>query len=119
MAAVMAEPIEARSSGPGERYWRDEILQFVLWMEGEGFGREIDVGLLERALGVDPQHARGHLDRLAAEGLLRCRSGGRCYRLSEQGYEHCEALRSASGATSSRTGQRSQGRHAGQNSPPR
>ena len=51
-------------------YWRDEILQLMFWIHGEGFGDEVGVGgvgggaphraaqlptLLERFLGVDAQ----------------------------------------------------------------
>src|SRR6266508_159514 len=34
-------------------YWRSEILQVMYWLRGEGFGDQVDPGLLERFLGVD------------------------------------------------------------------
>lgn len=78
---------QPKSGGLRELYWRDEILQLVFWLDGEGFRAELDAGVLERFLGVGAQQARGHLDRLAAEGLLSRHADGR-YRLTEAGERH-------------------------------
>lgn len=65
-------------------YWRDEILQLLFWIEGEGFGERVEVSTLGRFLDLDAMDARSHLMQLQANGLLeRDESGG--YRLSRRG----------------------------------
>ena len=64
-------------------YWRDEILQLLFWIEGEGFGQQLEVEALERFLGLDAEAARKHLELLEREGLLEPAEGG--YRLSARG----------------------------------
>jgi hypothetical protein len=61
---------EPKSEALRALYWRDEILQLMFWIQGEGLGDRIDPGVLERFLGVDAQVGIGYLDRLVAEGLL-------------------------------------------------
>lgn len=78
---------EPKSEALRALYWRDEILQLMFWIEGEGFGDEADPALLERFLGVDAAAGLGYLDRLVAEGLLRCTPAGR-YALTEVGRAH-------------------------------
>lgn len=78
---------EPKSGALRALYWRDEILQLMFWMQGEGFGDRIDPGLLERSLGVDAQAGLRHLDRLVADGLLCCDVEG-LYRLTEAGRRH-------------------------------
>lgn len=51
-------------------YWRDEILQVMFWLRGEGFGDQVDPALLERFLGVDSEIGIQYLDQLVEEGLL-------------------------------------------------
>lgn len=51
-------------------YWRDELLQLLFWIEGEGFGSRLDAEVVDRFLGADGEIAVQHLDRLAAEGYL-------------------------------------------------
>ncbi len=65
-------------------YWRDEILQLLFWIEGEGFGQQVEVVMLERFLGLDAETARALLQHLSEEGLLD-RSGLEGYQLSERG----------------------------------
>jgi hypothetical protein len=62
---------------------RDDILQAMYWMRGEGLGEECDAGMLETFLVVDGELIREQLAALAEEGYLE-ESGGR-YRLSELG----------------------------------
>jgi len=62
---------------------RDDILQAMYWMRGEGFGEETDVQMLQSFLVVDEALLREQLGILAEEGYLE-ESGGR-YRLSELG----------------------------------
>ena len=62
---------------------RDDILQAMYWMRGEGFGEEADVGSLVSFLALDESLLCEQLDILIEEGYLE-ESGGR-YRLTELG----------------------------------
>lgn len=62
---------------------RDDILQAMYWMRGEGFGEEADARSLSSFLVVDEELLREQLAVLAGEGYLE-ESAGR-YRLSEFG----------------------------------
>src|SRR5215210_2860973 len=62
---------------------RDDILQAMYWMRGEGFGEETDEGMLQSFLVVDQTLLREQLDILTEEGYLE-ESGG-LYRLSGLG----------------------------------
>jgi hypothetical protein len=65
------EPLtEPKSESLRVLYWRDEILQLLFWIKGEGLGDEVDPVLLERFLGVDAAVAKRYLDRLVEEQLL-------------------------------------------------
>jgi hypothetical protein len=78
---------EPKSDALRALYWRDEILQLMFWIRGEGFGEAIDPILLERFLGVDAQLGMRYLDRLVDEALLERTADG-LYRLTEQGHAH-------------------------------
>lgn len=71
-------------------YWRDEILQVMFWLQGEGFGQRIDPRLLERFLGVDSEIGISYLDRMVQEGFLRRTADAR-YELTSRG--HSEGAR--------------------------
>lgn len=71
-------------------YWRDEILQVMFWLKGEGFGERLDPGLLQRFLGVDAAIGIQYLNRMVEEGFLR-RTAGERYELTERG--HAEGAR--------------------------
>jgi hypothetical protein len=77
---------EPKSDALRALYWRDEILQLMFWIRGEGFGEAIDPALLERFLGVEAEVGIRYLEHLVGEGLLE-RAGG-LYRLTEQGHRH-------------------------------
>ena len=62
---------------------RDDILQAMYWMRGEGFGEETDGQMLQSFLVVDEDLLREQLAVLVEDGYLE-ESGGR-YRLSELG----------------------------------
>ena len=62
---------------------RDDILQAMYWMRGEGFGEETDGQMLQSFLVVDEDLLQEQLGTLAEEGYLE-ESRGR-YRLSELG----------------------------------
>src|SRR5205807_278476 len=78
-------PAEPKSEALRALYWRDEILQVMFWLRGEGFGDHADAPLIERFLGVDANIGIGYLDRLVEEGYL-IRDAAH-YRLTEQGIE--------------------------------
>lgn len=77
---------EPKSDALRALYWRDEILQLMFWIQGEGFGDRIDPELLERFLGVDAKVGIRYLDRLVTEELLSCDDG--LYQLTEDGHRH-------------------------------
>ena len=65
-------------------FWRDEILQVMFWIEGEGFGDAASPELLERFLGVEASVGLRYLDRLVHEELLR-KKDGYLYELTDEG----------------------------------
>ncbi|MDQ4002582.1 MAG: hypothetical protein M3259_01935 [Actinomycetota bacterium] len=62
---------------------RDDILQAMYWMRGEGFGEEADAGMLQSFLVVDEALLQEQLEILVEEGYLEETSGR--YRLSALG----------------------------------
>jgi len=68
-------------------FWRDEILQVMFWIQGEGLGETVDANLLERFLGVEAEIGERYLEKLSDEGLLE-RAGGGSYVLTETGRDH-------------------------------
>lgn len=65
-------------------FWREEILQVMFWIQGEGLGERVDPATLERFLGVEASHLAGYLEEMVADGLLEPEGESR-YRLSERG----------------------------------
>ena len=63
--------------------WRDEILQLMYWMTGEGFGREFAVADLQKFLPADAEVLAENLGLLADGGLIE-RAGER-YALTDAG----------------------------------
>lgn len=78
---------EPKSEALRALYWRDEILQLMFWIQGEGFGEQVDPVLLERFLGVDAVVGVRYLDRLVEEDLLGRTPDGR-YELTTDGRQH-------------------------------
>lgn len=72
-------------------YWREEIVEVVLWLRGGGFDDRLDARVLHDFLGVGIEHAAELLDRLAAQGYLRPAAGGR-YSLTAMGEEEGQRL---------------------------
>lgn len=72
-------------------YWREEILEVVLWLRGEGLDESLDPEVLRSFLGIDPEKATEDLDWLAAQGYLQRRPDGR-YVLSRYGEEEGQRL---------------------------
>ncbi len=85
MIGAMSEALgQPKSEALRALYWRDEILQVIFWLEGEGFGDQADPKTIERFLGVQASVGVQYLDRLVAEGYLAADAGGR-YRLTDRG----------------------------------
>lgn len=66
---------------------RDEVLQVVFWLQGEGLGPEVGAADVLRFI-EDPTAVEATLDRLVAEGWAEARpdpAGGRRYRLTPLG----------------------------------
>jgi hypothetical protein len=76
----MSEP---KSEALRRLYWREEILQVMFWIEGEGFGDDVSPDLLSRFLGVEANRGLQYLDRMVDDGYL-LRSGA-SYSLSDLG----------------------------------
>lgn len=69
-------------------YWRDEILQVMYWLKGEGLGEAVTSEDLLRFLETDPGRLGERLAQLVEEGYLEQVEGGRVrYRLSTLGTE--------------------------------
>lgn len=81
----MDELHEPKSEQLRVLYWRDEILQLMFWIKGEGLGDRVDPELLERFLGVQERVGMRYLDKLVSEGLLDRDAEGR-YGMTEQGH---------------------------------
>lgn len=64
-------------------YWREEILQVMFWIQGEGFGEVVSPATLSRFLGVEAERGLQYLDRMVADGYLSSHEGN--FALSERG----------------------------------
>ena len=65
-------------------FWRDEILQIMYWLRGEGLGEVVDAKLLVTFLQTEVSRVQFYLERLAADGYTDCVGGAR-YTLTELG----------------------------------
>lgn len=77
---------EAGGRSPAEEYlfWRDEMLQVMYWMLGEGLAEEADATQIHVFLGGDEPQLDQIMEQVAAEGFLERRPFGR-YALTELG----------------------------------
>ena len=67
-------------------YWRDEILQVMYWLKGEGLGEDVAPDDLLRFLEADPGRLGERLVELVEDGYLDPLPGDRVrYRLSALG----------------------------------
>lgn len=76
---------EPRSEALRVLYWREEILQVLFWIEGEGFGNDIGAKELERFLGLAEEFGIGYLERLVVDGYLHAGSEPRRFSLTDLG----------------------------------
>lgn len=56
--------------------WRDELLQVMFWMAGEGIGSEPTAAQIEKFLGADPDVVTATLERMVEDGYVKQGSGG-------------------------------------------
>lgn len=75
--------VEPKSEALRARYWREEILQVMFWIQGEGFGDSVEPNFLERFLGVNAEHGLPYLESLVNDGVLEKTDGK--YGLTERG----------------------------------
>ncbi len=64
--------------------WRDEILQVMYWMAGEGFGEDFAIADLQKFLDADASILHENLERLVQDGLLKTVGDNR-YTFTAQG----------------------------------
>lgn len=64
--------------------WRDELLQVMYWMLGEGLGARPTVSQIQTFLGADPLAVGYSLERMAGEGYVR-ELGEGCFELTALG----------------------------------
>ena len=76
---VPRDPRSPQGSTPEVEYlfWRDEILQVMYWMLGEGLGSEVGPAQIKLFLGGDEPQLGTIMDRIAGEGFLTPIDGGR------------------------------------------
>lgn len=76
---------EENAGDPLDRvYWRDEVLQVMYWMTGEGFGRDFAAADLQKFLSAQPELLSEVLEEMAGGGLLE-RAGEIRYMLTAAG----------------------------------
>jgi len=51
-------------------FWKDEILQILYWMNGEGFGSEVPVVQVLSLLNTNEANLLYHISKLVEEGVL-------------------------------------------------
>lgn len=64
------QPSEPRSERLRALYWREEILQVMYWVEGEGFATDLGPSDIERFLGLKAGHAVAYLEQMVEDGYL-------------------------------------------------
>jgi hypothetical protein len=67
-----------------ELFWRDELLQIMIWFRGEGFGKEVTAADMRRFLTDDAPNLEPYLDNMVEDGFLSMPAPGR-YRLTALG----------------------------------
>lgn len=63
-------------------FWKDEILQVLYWMNGEGFGAKVTPSQILPFLNTSAENLRFHLQKIAAEGFLVAAENGNELRFS-------------------------------------
>lgn len=65
-------------------YWRDEILQVMFWLAGEGFGQEFTADDLQKFLAADNFVLTENMEKMVSGGFLE-RASGNKYALTTLG----------------------------------
>lgn len=55
-------------------FWKDEILQILYWMNGEGFGAEVPIIQVLSLLNTNEANILYHITKLVEEGVLESSS---------------------------------------------
>lgn len=76
----MAETVADRDD---ELFWRDEVLEALYWMQGEGIAETVDADGLERFLQGPRDRIAGTLEDLVGTGHVERADGG--YALTDKG----------------------------------
>ncbi len=61
---------EIEKSSLRSLFWKDEILQVLYWMNGEGFGNEVPVGQILSLLNTNQANLLFHINNLVEEGVI-------------------------------------------------
>jgi len=77
-------PDTPRSLSEEYLFWRDEILQVMYWLAGEGLGSEVGPPALKTFLGGDEPQLVVLLEQMAGEGFVEP-AGERLYALTPLG----------------------------------
>ncbi len=67
MAEIEKSPLRAL-------FWKDEILQILYWMDGEGLGTEVPVIQVLSLLSSNKENLLYHIAKLTNEGVLKASS---------------------------------------------
>jgi DNA-binding PadR family transcriptional regulator len=70
----MSEKIE--KSALRALFWRDEILQVLYWMKGEGLGDTVSATTIQPLIQTNIDNLIYHLEKLCADGYLDKKGGG-------------------------------------------
>lgn len=55
-------------------FWKDEILQVLYWMDGEGLGQTVPVSQILALLNTNEANLIFHLEKMISEGVLESKS---------------------------------------------
>ena len=61
---------EVEKSALQALFWKDEILQILYWMDGEGLGSEVPVVQVLSLLSTNEDNLLYHVDKLVKDGVL-------------------------------------------------
>ena len=64
-------------------FWKDEILQVLYWMKGEGFGEEVTLQQVVPLLNSNEANLKWQLDKLVEDGFLT--KNATLFKLTEMG----------------------------------
>ncbi|MBA2314479.1 MAG: hypothetical protein H0V87_03750 [Chloroflexi bacterium] len=83
LSARDVAPLNGKDAGLAAMRCRDDILQALYWLRGEGFGADADADAIARLVTLDAGLVREQLAQLVGEGLLEAR--GSRFQLTDAG----------------------------------